>query len=124
RARKMDESGQALEALDLLTELLRQYAGTQAAVDGGKLLASLADKPDVRTRARARRAQEMLHLAREDFKAERYLNCLDLCEILSAAYRDLPEGRDGGLLAAEIKGDPQRMSRVCDSMNDRLVKMY
>ncbi len=124
RARKLDEKGQTLEALDLLTELLRQYAGTQASADGGKLLTKLADKPDVRTRARARRAQEMLSLAREDFKAERYLACLDGCEILSAAYRDLPEGRESVQLAAEIKADPQRMSRVCEAMNERLSKMY
>jgi len=124
RARQLDEKGQTLEALDLVTELLRQYAGTQAAHDGGRLLATLADKPDVRTRQRARRAQEMLHLAREDFKAERFLNCLDQCEILAAAYKDLPEGRDAATLAGEIRSNPQHMARVCESMNDRLGKMY
>ena len=52
----MTKSGDA-EELDLLTGLLRsQYAGTQAAVEGAKLL------PDARTRARARQAQEMLRL--------------------------------------------------------------
>jgi thioredoxin-related protein len=124
RAKQMDEKGQPLEALDLLTELLRKYAGTQAAADGSKLLASLADKPDIRSRQRARRAQEVLAQAREEFKAERYLSCLDHCQILSAAYRDLPEGKEGEQLAAEIKGDAERMAQVCEAMNDRLSTMY
>jgi len=124
RAKQMDEKGQPLEALDLVTEVVRQYAGTQAANDGSRLLATLADKPDVRTRHRARRAQEMLLLAREDLKAERFLSCLDQCEILSAAYKDLPEGREATLIETEIRGNPQRMTRVCDAMNDRLAKMY
>jgi thioredoxin-like negative regulator of GroEL len=124
RAKQMDDRGQTLEALDLLTELLRKYAGTEAAADGGKMLTSLADKPDVRSRQRARRAQEVLAQAREDFKAERYLKCLDHCEVLSAAYHDLTEGKEGEQLAAEIKANPERMARVCEAMNDRLAAMY
>jgi tetratricopeptide (TPR) repeat protein len=104
--------------------VLRQYAGTQAAVEGSKLLSLLADKPDVRSRQRVRRAREMLHLAKEDYQAGRYLSCLDQCEILAAAYKDLPEGREGLTLANEIRSNPDHMARVCDSMNDRLAKMY
>ncbi len=118
RAKQLDEKGQTLEALDLLTGLLSQYAGTQAAVDGAKLL------PDARTRARARRAQEMLRQAREYVKEQRYLNALDQCEVLVAAYRELPEAREGAQLIREIKSDPERMSRVCEALNDRLAQMY
>jgi uncharacterized protein YyaL (SSP411 family) len=124
RVRQMDEKGQALEALDQLTDLMRQFAGTQAAAEGGKLLTLLADKPDIRARQRVRRAEEMLHLAREDFKAQRYLSALDWCEILTAAYRDLPEAKEAAELSADIKGDPHRTARVCEEMNDRLTKMY
>lgn len=124
RARQMDDKGQSLEAIDLLTELLKKYAGTQAALESGKLLTSLADKPDIRNRQRSRRAQELLAQAREEFKGERFLSCLDHCEILKAAYRDLPEGKDGELLAGEIKSNPERMSRVCESMNNRMAAMY
>ena len=124
RAKQLDEKGQTLEALDLLTDLLRQYAGSKAALDGGKMLTALADKPDARTRQRGRRADELLTLAREDFKAERYLRSLDNCELLIAAYRDMPESKEGDKIAAEIKGDPERMARVCEAMNDRLAIMY
>lgn len=124
RAKQLDEKGQTLEALDLLTELLRTYAGSQSAVTGAKLLTTLADKPDVRTRQRSRRAQELLSHAREDCKAERYLACLDQCELLSAGYRDLPEGKEAEQLAAEIKSNPERMTKVCEATNDRLAAMY
>ncbi|MCE9531827.1 MAG: DUF255 domain-containing protein [Planctomycetes bacterium] len=124
RAKDLESKGQTLEAIDVLTELLKKYSGTLAAGDGAKLLTVLADSPDARSRQRLQRAKDMLALAREDFKAERYLSCLDVCEILHAAYRDLPEGREGTQLAAEIKADPERMARVCDAMNDRLAQMY
>jgi thioredoxin-related protein len=124
RAKQMNEKGQTLEALDLLAELLKQYAGTRAADDGGKLLASLADSPDVRSHRRVRLAQEMLQRVKEDLKAGRYLTALDQSEHLSATYRDLPEGKEGSQLALEIKADPQRMAQVCESMNERLAKMY
>jgi tetratricopeptide (TPR) repeat protein len=124
RARQLDEKGQSLEALDLLTDLLQKYAGSAAAVEGGKLLTSLADKPDARTRQRGRRSQELLASAKDDFKHERFLACLDQCEILAAAYRDLPEGKEGEQIAAEIKGDPARMAKVCEATNDRLAAMY
>ena len=122
RAKQIDDKGQTLEALDLLTELVKKYAGSQAAADGAKLMTRLADKPDARQRGR--RAQELLALAKDHLKAERFLACLEQCEILAAAYRDFPEGKEGEQLAAEIKAKPERMAKVCESMNDRLATMY
>jgi len=122
-AKQMDDQGKALEAIDSLTELLKQYAGTQAATDGARLLTKLADNPESRWRQRNQRAQEMLTKAREDFKQERYLSCLDHCEILTVAFRDLPEGREAQGLMDEIKNEPSRMTRVCAEMNDRLAQM-
>jgi thioredoxin-related protein len=124
RARQMDEKGQTLEAIDLLTELSRKYAGAESAVEGGKLLATLNDKTKATERTRGRRAQELLASARDDFKNERFLACLDQCEVLAAAYADLAEGKEGERIAAEIKSNPDRMAKVCDSMNDRLAAMY
>lgn len=124
RARQMDEKGQTLEAIDLLTELSRTYAGAESAVEGGKLLASLNDKTKASERTRGRRAQELLASARDDFKNERFLACLDQCEVLAAAYADRPEGKEGERIAADIKSNPDRMAKVCESMNDRLAAMY
>lgn len=124
RARQLDEKGQTLEAVDLLAELVQKYAGSAAALEAGKLLTVLAEKPEAQLRQRSRRARELLASAREELKAERFLDCLDRCEILSAAYRDLAEGKEGEVLAASIKNDPSRMTKVCDAMNDRIAAAY
>ena len=50
--RQMHDKGQSLEAVDTLTDLLKRYAGTEAAEEGSRLLALLADKPDIRTKQR------------------------------------------------------------------------
>jgi len=124
RAKNMHDQGQSLEASDVLTDLLKRYAGTQAANDGATLLTNLSDTSVIRDGLRGRRAQELLALAREDFKAERYLQCLDHCEVLTGTYRDLPQGEEASQLASEVKNNPDRMTRVCELMNDRLVVMY
>jgi thioredoxin-like negative regulator of GroEL len=124
RAKMLDEKGQILEALDLLTDLTRTYAGSQSAAEGGKLLTTLAAKPEVQARQRGRRAQELLASARDDFKAGRILECLEQCETLAAAYRDLPEGKEGERSAGEIKANPEHMTKVCEAMNDRLAASY
>lgn len=124
RARQFDEKGQTLEAIDLLTELGRKYAGTKAAVEGTKLLTNLAEKADVRSQLRNRRAKELLALAKEDVKGERLLAGLELYETLASNYRDLPEGKEAEQHVAEIKGNADQMARICEAMGERLAAMY
>lgn len=124
RARTLEDKGQSLEAVDTLTDLLSRYAGTQAASSGAKVLTSLADKPEIRQHQRFGRSQELLAQAREDFRAERYLRCLDHCEILTTTYKDTPAGVEAAQLAGEVRNSPERMAKVCDSMNERLAQMY
>ena len=124
RAKQMDDRGQSLEAADVLTGLLKDYAGTHAASDGAKLLAKLADKPDLRNNQRAGRARELLAQAKEDYRTQNFLACLDRCQVLESAYKDLPEGTEGAKLAGEIRGNPERMAQACEQMNERLAGMY
>ena len=124
RAKGMEDRGQSLEAVDVLTDLLKRYPGTSAANDGGKLLTSLADKPELRTLQKNRRAEELLVLAREEYKNSRFLACLDYCDVLISTYKDSPSGKEGAELSAEIKDNPERMAKVCSLMNDRLAQMY
>lgn len=124
RVKLMQDKGQSLEAIDLLTDLLRRYPGTVAANDGSKLLASLADRPEVRALHNNRRAEELLVLARDDFKNNRFLNCLDSCEVILSTYKDSPSAKEATLLSNEIKDNPERMARVCTSLNDRMAQMY
>jgi thioredoxin-related protein len=124
RAKKLDDRGQTAEAIAALSDLLRGFAGTPAAAEGGQLLSSLAAKPEVKAVMRSRRAQELLAQAREDYRTQQYLCCLDRCEVLSATYGDLPEGAEAGQLVAEIKNNPEWLQNACTSLTERLGGLY
>lgn len=124
RAKQLEDKGQTTEALDSLTELLRIYAGTQAALDGSQMLTSLTSRPEIKAPQRAHRAAEILAQAREDYRGQQFLCCLDRCELLIAGYGDLSEGAEAMQLMAEIKNNPDWMRQACDSLTDRLGYMY
>jgi thioredoxin-like negative regulator of GroEL len=124
RARQLDDRGQTAAATNAVSQLLRQFAGTQAAAEGAQLLTALATKPEVRSQVRQRRARELLAQAREDYRTEQYLCCLDRCEILAASYGDLPEGAEAAQLAAEIKNNPEWLQQACEALNARLGGLY
>jgi thioredoxin-related protein len=73
---------------------------------------------------RARQARELLAQAREDYRTQQYLCCLDRCERLATSYADLPEGVEGVQLAAEIKNNREWLQQACDSLTDRLSGLY
>jgi thioredoxin-like negative regulator of GroEL len=124
RAKQQEDKGQSTDAMETLTDLVRLYAGTQAATEGGDLLAKIADKPEIKTRQRSRRARDLLAQAKEDFRVHQYLNCLEHCEILVTNYPDLSEGGEALQLAADIKGNPEWMKQACDSLSERLGLLY
>jgi thioredoxin-like negative regulator of GroEL len=124
RARELEEKGFTPEAMDTLAELMKTYAGTQAAADAATRMAGLADKPETADRQKARQARDLLALAKEEFRAGRYYDCLQRCDHLAAAFADRPEGKDGAALAAEIKGNPDRLAAACEQMNERTAAMY
>jgi tetratricopeptide (TPR) repeat protein len=124
RAKQKEQDGQPLEALDLLADLMSRYAGSQAAVDGSKMFTLLADKPDARKKYRVDISNNLLRHATEDLNAGRYLQALDKGELLSAAYRDLPAGKEGDRIVKEIKNNPERMVVVAEAMTDRLAEIW
>jgi thioredoxin-related protein len=124
RARGLEEKGQAADALDVLSDLIRDYPGTQAAAEGGQVVTSLSMKPEVKALQRTRHARDMLAEAREEYRAQQYLSCMDRCEALAAGYGDLPEGTEAMQLVAEIKANPDWMRQACDSLSDRLGLLY
>jgi hypothetical protein len=73
---------------------------------------------------RARRARELLALARDDFSSHRFPSCLDRCQALAAAFPDLPEADDARQLASQIKNDPERLQRACAVLTESLAAMY
>ncbi len=124
RAKQLEDKGQTTGALDMLAELLRAYAGTQAAAEGGKMLTALTAKPEVQVQQRTRRARELLAQAREDYRTQQYLCCMDRCEVLATTYADLPEGVEASQLLSEIKSNPEWMRQACETLSDRLGGLY
>jgi hypothetical protein len=123
-ARQLNDRGQTAEAMETLTEMVRVFAGTQAANEAGQLLTSLANNAELRNQQRSTRARELLAQARQDYRTQQYLCCLDRCEVLGAGYGDLPEGAEAQQLADEIKNNPEWMQRACDNLTDRLSGLY
>ena len=124
RARQLEDKGQNSAALDVLAGLLKAFPGTQAAGEAGQMLSALTLRPDVKTQQRTGRARELLAQAREDYRTQQYLCCMDRCEVLAASYADLAEGAEAIQLAAEIKNNPQWMRQACESLSDRLGLLY
>jgi outer membrane protein assembly factor BamD (BamD/ComL family) len=124
RAKQQIDKGQTQEAVARISELVRAYAGTQAATEGGHMLITLAGRPVIKDQQRDQRARELLAQAREDYRTRRFLSCLDRCEDLASGYADLPEGADAMQLAAQIKNNPEWMKQVCESLSDRLGVLY
>jgi len=124
QAKQQVDKGQTEEALARISELVRAYAGTKAATEGGQMLSTLTGGPDIKDQQRSKRAHDLLAQAREDYRTQRYLACMDRCEDLTARYADLPEAVDAMRLAAQIKNNPERMRQVCETLSDRLGSLY
>ena len=124
RAKDLEQKGYTPEAMDTLADLMKAYAGTQAAADAATLMAGIADKPETRERQRTRQARDVLALAKEEFRAGRFYDCLQRCEQLTLAFADRPESKEGSALVAEIKNNPDRLAAACEQMNDKTAAMY
>jgi thioredoxin-related protein len=124
RAKELEQQGFTQEATDALAEVVKGYAGTNAASDAATLMAGLADKPESREQRRARQARDLLAMAKEEFRGSRYYDCLQKCDQLTAAFADRPESKEATALAAEIKNHPDRLAAACEQMNEKTAAMY
>jgi thioredoxin-like negative regulator of GroEL len=124
RAKDLEEKGYMPEAMDALAELMKAYAGTQAAADAAGLMAGIADRPETREKQHARQARDALALAKEEFRAGRFYDCLQRCEQLTLRFADRTESKEAATLAAEIRNNPDRLAAACDQMNDKTAALY
>jgi thioredoxin-related protein len=124
RSKQMNDKGRTTDTVQALTQLLKAFPGTQAASEAGQMLSAIASKPEVKINQRDKRARELLSQAREDFRTQQYLCCLDRCEVLASSYGDLPEGVEAMQLAADIKNNPEWMRLACENLSDRLGLLY
>jgi hypothetical protein len=124
RARQLAERGNKPEAAAAVQDVMRFYAGTQAAHEGELWLATTTGKTDASDPQRQRLARELLTQAREDYRMQLFLCCLDRCEMLALNYSDLPEANEAALLASEIKSNPEWAKQACEQLNERLGILY
>jgi thioredoxin-related protein len=121
RAKEQDAKGLLDEQMETLNGVLRVFPGSQAAAEASQMLTALASRPEIKQEQRTRKARELLVQAKDDYKTQQYLCCLDRCELLAANYADLPEGSEAIQLAGEIKNNPEWMKSACESLSDRLA---
>jgi thioredoxin-related protein len=124
RAKDLELRGQTAEAMDALTDVMKTYAGTDAAADAAARMAGISDRPETQQLQRQRRARDLLALAKEEFRGQRYHDCLQKCEQLADSFADLPEGKEAQALASEVKNHPERLAVACEQMNEKTAAMY
>jgi thioredoxin-related protein len=123
QAKAIDERGQALEAANELTRVMQTFPGTETAGEAAKLLANLAEKPELKVQQRRQRAAELLAQAKNDYRAQQHLCCLDRCVVLVQGYSDLPEAGEAAQILEQIKTNPEWMKTAADRLSERLAEM-
>ncbi len=123
KARQIQEKN-AVEAIQILSETVREFPGLPAAHDAAELLTRIAQSPDIRNQERALRARNLLAHARDHLQKKEYVLCLDRCETLISSFGDLAEGQEANQLAGDIKNNPEIMQAMCDKLSDRLGTWY
>jgi thioredoxin-related protein len=123
-AREKETQGKAADAILGLSELVRTFAGTAAATEGGRLMATLTAKSQLKDANTPQRAQELLALAKEDLRTQQYLCCLDRCELVCKTFADSVEAEEAKRLMDEIRSNPEWLQVACDSLVDRLGNLY
>src|ERR1019366_5753038 len=124
RAKEFQDKGKNPEALEVLTETMRQFPGLKASADASEMVAKLVQaNSQLRVDQRNKRAQELLTQAQDFYKSNDFIPCLDRCEILLSQFGDLPEGRKGFALASEIKNNREWMQNAGDVRTGRLGGM-
>jgi thioredoxin-like negative regulator of GroEL len=124
KAKDLADQGKVGDALEAFNQLGRDFPGSLAARQGRQLALKLTSKAAASAEQRRRQASEQLEQAREDYKNQRYLMCLDRCELLAGDYADLPEAREASKLAEQIKDNPEWSRQACDQLGDRLGVLY
>jgi tetratricopeptide (TPR) repeat protein len=124
QARQKDSQGKSADAIVALSELVRIYAGTPAAIEGGRMLATLTTRGQSKESINPRRAQELLAQAKEDLRTQQYLCCLDRCDQVCKQYGESSEAEEAKRLAEEIRSNPEWLQQACDNLVDRLGSLY
>jgi hypothetical protein len=123
-AKQLAVRGETAGALKAADDVAHQFAGADAAREAAEFAGTLTSRTDAGDQQRKDRARELLAQAREDFRTQQYLCCLDRCEVLASQFSDLPEAAEAAQLTADIKGNTEWARAACDQLSDRLGVLY
>ena len=123
-ARQQALRGQTAEAQKTADQVAHRFAGADAAREAAEFAATLTGRTDGGDQQRRDRARDLLAQAREDFRTQQYLCCLDRCEALTAQFADLPEAAEAVRLSEDVKGNTEWARLATDQMSDRLGVLY
>lgn len=116
--------GKQTEAYEVVRGVVRNYRGTLAAREGDQLLVKLASRSDDSNPVLAQRAKGLLAQAREDYRSQQLVSCIDKCEAVVQQYNDFPEAAEARQLLADIRSSPDLARRAAEQMTDRLGTLY
>ena len=116
--------GKAADALASAGQVTKQFSGTLASREAAELTATLTARTDAGDAQRKDRARDLLAQARDDYRSQQFLCCLDRCEVLIAQYTELPEAAEAVQLTNDIKTNPEWAKSACEQLGDRLGILY
>ena len=123
RGKQLEAGRDVAAAVEVYSDLIRNYAGTAAAAEATTRLTAFAARGEGVDRLRVMIAKEFLATARDDFRRERMADCLDRCEQIGTQFPDLPEGRDAAELKASIRNDPERLTVATEQFSLRVAEL-
>lgn len=124
KAQELEDKGQKEEAVQILTEVVRDFRGLNASQIAVERLAKAAPNTEANNAQRAKRAAELLNQARDFFKNREFLLCLDRCEVLAASYGDLPQAQEAARMGAELRANAEWLQNAAATLADRLGGLY
>ena len=126
KAQAQTDEGKTTDAIQTLTEIMRDFPGLTLTKEASDLVARLAqnESPDSKNQTRSKRAKDLLAQAKEFHKTKEYTLCIDRCSVLLRNYGDLEEGQEAALLYSEIKNNPEWLQNACTTFGDRLAEMW
>jgi thioredoxin-like negative regulator of GroEL len=125
KAKDLQDKGKNAEALETLTDTLRQFPGLKASMVASEMITKLVHaNGQLRVDQRNKRAADLLTQAQGFYETKDFIPCLDRCEILLSDFGDLPEGQKAFKLVSEIKNNRAWLQNAADVMTDRLGGLY